>query len=191
MKMKIKSQDRSRSQSKRMVVIMLLFLVPLTIMLALLLNMMKDQENKLAGFENQPHESHFRIDGTLKFLSAENDSITSIFIEIADTPQAKEKGLMHRFYMPDTVGMLFVYQEERYQGFWMKDTHFSLDILYANKNFEIVTIYEKTKPESEETLPSGEKAKYVIEVRGGFVKQHGIKAGDKFSYNSHWKKDRS
>jgi uncharacterized protein len=189
--MKIKMQDRSRSQSKRMVVIMLLFLVPLTIMLALLLNMMRDQENKLAGVGNQPQESHFRIDGTLKFLSADNDSITSIFIEIADTPQAKEKGLMHRFYMPDTVGMLFVYHEEQYQGFWMKDTHFSLDILYANKNFEIVTLYEKTTPESEETLPSGEKAKYVIEVRGGFVKQHGIKAGDKFSYKNHWKKDRN
>ncbi len=189
--MKITMQDRSQSQSKRMVVILLLFLIPLTIMFVLLLNMMKDQEEKLNGAGIQEHESHFRIDGTLTFISADNDSIASIFIEIADTPQSREKGLMHRFHMPDTLGMLFVYKEEQYQGFWMKDTHFSLDILYANKDFEFVTIYEKVKPETEETFPSGDKAKYVVEVRGGFVKQHGIKAGDKFSYKSHWKKDRS
>lgn len=188
--MKKRFQNRKEPQSKRMLVIMLLFLVPLAFILVFAIELIKTSEAEVQTDKVQP-EIQFRIDGKLSFHTADDDSISSVSIEIAETPQSREKGLMFRYSVPDTMGMLFIYHEEQYQGYWMKNTHVPLDILYANKNFEIINIYENTKPESEEILPSGDKAKYVIEVAGGFVKRQGIKHGDKFSYRVFKKTERN
>lgn len=177
--------NRKEPQSKRMMVIMLLFMIPLAFILVFALEVIKTSEADVpTNKELVTPDIQFRIDGKLSFHTANDDSITSVSIEIAETPQSREKGLMFRYSVPDTMGMLFIYHEEQFQGFWMKNTHIPLDILYANKNFEIINIYENAKPESEEILPSGDKAKYVIEVAGGFVKRHGIKLGDRFNFQS-------
>ncbi|MBE0636894.1 MAG: DUF192 domain-containing protein [Bacteroidales bacterium] len=183
-------RSRREPQPKRMMMIMLLFLIPLAFLLVFAIEILNPTNADVSESIRQvPNEIQFRVDGQLSFYTAGGDSITTISIEIAETPQSREKGLMFRYLVPDTMGMLFIYHEEQYQGYWMKNTHVPLDILYANKDFGIVSIYENTKPESEEILPSGDKAKYVIEVAGGFVKKHGIKRGDKFSFQSFSEKD--
>ena len=39
--------------------------------------------------------------------------------EVASTPQTRETGLMFRKSMPDTAGMLFVFDESAGHCFWM------------------------------------------------------------------------
>ena len=126
----------------------------------------------------------FTIEGGLAFTSTTGDTITSISIEIADDNYSRQMGLMYRYYIPDTVGMLFIFPQEAQRGFWMKNTPSSLDILYADAKMKIVRICENTLPYSEESIPSGDKAKYVVEVTAGFCSRHGIKEGDKFVYFS-------
>ncbi len=124
----------------------------------------------------------FTIEGSLTFNSRKGDSITSISIEISDDNYSRQMGLMYRYYIPDTIGMLFIFPKEAHRGFWMKNTPSSLDIMYINANMEIIRIWENTLPYSEESIPSGEKAKYVVEVAAGFCSRHGIVKGDKFEY---------
>ena len=50
-------------------------------------------------------------------------------LELAATPAARRLGLMHRDELGAVDGMLFVWPEEDYRIFWMKDTPLSLDIL--------------------------------------------------------------
>jgi hypothetical protein len=103
-------------------------------------------------------------------------------VEIADEAYSREKGLMYRHYIPDTVGMLFIFPGEERRSFWMKNTPSSLDIIYADANYRIVRLYQNTEPYSTEGIPSGEKAKYVIEFKAGTIARHQIKEGYTFDY---------
>lgn len=122
----------------------------------------------------------FNIEGTLQFLNEEKIPYANFYIEVADDPYSREKGMMYRHYIPDTVGMLFIFPREDHRFFWMKNTPSSLDIIYADEKFNIVSIHENTPPYSEKTIPSGDKAKYVIELRAGSAARFGIT--DKHSF---------
>jgi len=142
-------------------------------------------QSKKSSQKTESRSMDFTIEGRLAFTKANGDTITSISIEIADDNYSRQMGMMYRYYIPDTVGMLFIFPGEQQRGFWMKNTPSSLDIMYANANKRIVRIWENTLPYSEESIPSGDPAKYVIEVVAGFCSKHGITEGDKFSYISY------
>lgn len=129
-------------------------------------------------------KSEFNIEGKLKILDADKKPVAQFAIEIADNPYSREKGLMYKYYIPDTVGMLFVFPKSDYRYFWMKNTPSSLDIIYADENNRIISIHENTEPYSEASIPSGDKAKYVIELKAGSVARFGIKKGQTFSYQT-------
>ena len=80
--------------------------------------------------------------------------------------------------MPEYAGMLFLFQTEEPLNFWMKNTRFSLDIIYISSERKIVSIARNTKPYSLDQIPSFKPALYVVEVNAGFAKRHGIKEGD-------------
>ena len=125
----------------------------------------------------QINEPVFKKEGVLTFSSGGKE-IRTIDIEIADNDYERMLGLMHRKSMSDTRGMLFKFDREEPQSFWMKDTHISLDIIYVGQNKQIVSIQKNAVPFSEKSLPSEGPAQYVVEVIGGFCDQYGIKAGD-------------
>jgi uncharacterized membrane protein (UPF0127 family) len=105
------------------------------------------------------------------------DTIRELRIEIVEKNMDIQYGMMHRKSMDPNTGMLFIMPEERPQSFYMKNTYVSLDIIYINRNREIVSIVEKAEPLSEKSLPSGAAALYVLEVIGGYCAQHGIGRG--------------
>ena len=124
-------------------------------------------------------EPQFKKEGELVFLDKETKrEIKKIDIEIAEKSLERQQGLMYRKSMPDSVGMLFIFEREELQSFWMKDTYISLDILYVSEENEILTIYRNTKPHSEESLYSYKNSKYVVEVIGGFCDNYKIEEGD-------------
>jgi len=120
-------------------------------------------------------------EGEVVFLR-NGQRIRKIDVEIAENDTEHQKGLMNRPYMADSVGMLFVFDRSEPQGFWMKNTMISLDIIYVDENKKIVSIQKNAKPYSEENLPSFGNAQYVVEVVGGYCDQHDIKAGDTISF---------
>ena len=128
-------------------------------------------------------EPQFKKEGDLTFLKSDGEKVKDIEIEIADNGPERQQGLMYRRSMDEAKGMLFIFQTEELQGFWMKNTYIPLDIMFVNKDKEIVKIHKNTTPFSETDLPSGKPAIYVVETVGGFADKYGLKEGDKIEFN--------
>lgn len=73
----------------------------------------------------------------------------------------------------------FIFTNEEPQSFWMQHTPLSLDMIFVNKENEIVKIHKNTTPFSEQSYPSGRPAKYVVEVNAGYTDKFQIEEGDK------------
>ncbi|MFO7793708.1 MAG: DUF192 domain-containing protein [Candidatus Nanohaloarchaea archaeon] len=110
----------------------------------------------------------------------------SFDVEIADTPEEREKGLMNRENVGENEGMLFVYEEEDYRSFWMKNTFIPLDIIFLDSNLEVINI-EKANPEpntSDDNLQryrSESPAQYVLEINQNRSEEIGLEKGSEMS----------
>ncbi len=132
---------------------------------------------------NEMPEPKFQKEGELSFIgSSSGQALAKIDVEIADNDMERGFGLMYRRSMGENQGMLFLFDNNEPQSFWMKNTLIPLDILFIGEDFTINTIHKSTKPLSEASLPSKENSKYVVEVIGGFTDKHGIKEGDKIQW---------
>jgi hypothetical protein len=105
-------------------------------------------------------------------------------VQIADDDPTRARGLMFVDQMPDDEGMLFIFPEERPRSFWMKNTRIPLDIIYIDRDFEIVSISADTPPCRSRTrrcpnYPSEGPAQFVLEINGGLAAEYGIEAGDR------------
>ena len=115
--------------------------------------------------------------GDLQFLRQDGSMAVSITVEVADTPEARVKGLMERWSLPEFHGMLFIFDVSEVQRFWMHNTPLSLDMIFVDENRRILNIAESTTPMSKQTYSSSGPARYVVEVRAGFSKRHGVEEG--------------
>jgi uncharacterized membrane protein (UPF0127 family) len=111
-------------------------------------------------------------------------SVTSILVghqrvtvEVAATPSARRRGLMHRESLPADRGMLFIFPEEKLLTFWMKDTHIPLSIAFAREDGTIVRIAD-LEPLSERPVSSRSPARYALEMNRGWFARHAVLEGD-------------
>ncbi|MBD3226466.1 MAG: DUF192 domain-containing protein [Caldithrix sp.] len=139
-------------------------------------------KSQSAQTDNIPPPSDDLSQGSLTFFNADSQSIISIVIEIADDEYSRAQGLMFRKNLPETQGMLFIFEQERRQHFWMKNTSVSLDMIFLNSRNKIVHIEKYTEPYSKRTYPSVKPAKYVVEVVAGFTDRYDIKAGQQVQW---------
>jgi len=104
---------------------------------------------------------------------------TQIKAEIADTFTKRTKGLMFRKTLLEDEGMLFVFDNGGYHGFWMMNMSFPIDIIFVNKEKKVVDIVKNAQPcgLSCSTYKPKEKAMYVLEVNANFTQEHGIRIG--------------
>lgn len=107
-------------------------------------------------------------------------------VEIADDDAERAQGLMYRNRMDDDHGMLFVFENEQPQSFWMMNTHIPLDILYFDAQGRLVSASRNTPPCSSgvrcPSYPSEGRAKYVLELNAGQAKAIGLKKGDRITF---------
>ena len=101
----------------------------------------------------------------------------TVVAEVADTPAARERGLMFRTELDEGRGMLFVFDDEQTRSFWMRDTYIPLDIAYLDRTQRIVDI-QQMEPQVEELYESAAPAMFALEVRQGWFEERGIETGD-------------
>lgn len=101
-----------------------------------------------------------------------------MLVELADDELSRQQGLMGRAPLPDDRGMLFVFPDEDFRSFWMKDTPSPLDVVYLDSAGAVVSVVEDAVPESLEAIPSGVPARAVLEVRAGLADELGLEPGD-------------
>ncbi len=99
-------------------------------------------------------------------------------VEVAKTPEERQKGFMDRKEVPDKTGMLFVFENDRKLTFWMKNTHVPLSIAYLSSEGVIKEIYDM-EPESLAPVPSVHFVRYALELPQGAFKKEGVKEGDR------------
>ncbi len=99
-----------------------------------------------------------------------------LLVEIADTPETRQRGLMHRTELEERHGMLFVFEESAMRTFWMRDTPLPLSIAYIDERWVIREIHDM-EPLSLEPVPSREPARYALEVNRDAFSRLGIRPG--------------
>jgi uncharacterized membrane protein (UPF0127 family) len=104
---------------------------------------------------------------------------TDVRVEIADTDAERAHGLSGHAPLADDEGMLFVFPEEGFYPFWMRDMAFPIDIFWIDAAGKVVHIEHALSPDTyPTTFTSGSPARYVLEVRAGFADQHDIEIGE-------------
>jgi uncharacterized membrane protein (UPF0127 family) len=103
-------------------------------------------------------------------------------VEVADTPDARDRGLMFRQEMAPDAGMLFIFEDEAPRAFWMKNTYIPLDILYFDGSRRLVSAQLDVPPCGDQPrcppYPSAGPARYVLELNAGQSAALGLKPGD-------------
>ena len=115
--------------------------------------------------------------GTLEIVSA--SGVHAFNVEVANTEQERERGLMFRKSLPPGQGMLFDFFADQPVSFWMHNTYVSLDMIFIRSDGRIMHIAENAKPMSDDLIPSGAPVRAVLEVVAGTARELGIKPGDK------------
>ena len=105
-------------------------------------------------------------------------SNTQFVVELAKTPEQRQKGLMGRSSLKAQSGMLFLYDSPRHVSFWMKNTLIGLDVIFLSSNGKILKIYHNAKPESLEIMSAGENVSAVLEINGNLAKTIKLEIGD-------------
>ena len=100
-----------------------------------------------------------------------------IWVEVAKTPEERSTGLMNRKYLGKNEGMFFIFEQEAYHGFWMKNTFIPLSIAFIDKEGRIVGITEM-KPLTLESHDPSRPILYALEMNRGWFSANGIKPGE-------------
>jgi len=114
-------------------------------------------------------------------LHGERGEVT-IKVEMAATPEKRALGLMYRRDLAADAGMLFVFDESAPLSFWMENTPLALDMIFIGEDLRIVGIVKNAEPFTTTPRRVDTPSRYVLEVNAGLSERHGIRSGDRVSF---------
>ena len=101
-------------------------------------------------------------------------------VQVAQTPEQQQTGLMFRKTMGTNEGMLFIFDEPRQQCFWMKNTLLPLSVAFIDDSGTVANL-DDMKPQTLDSHCSTKPVRFVLEMNVGWFDKRGIKAGSKFT----------
>lgn len=104
----------------------------------------------------------------------------TVTLEVAGTPEERERGLMFRPEVPRGTGMYFGYGIPDRSSFWMKNCLTALDIIWLDQRGVVVHLVEDVPPCREEPCPvyrTPVPASQVVELGPGEARRLGIAKG--------------
>lgn len=104
-----------------------------------------------------------------------NDKVYNV--KIACSEDDREKGLQNIPHLPENEGMIFTFEEEQEVGFWMKDTHIPLDIIFIDEDWEVISVAQGEALSEEAIVEKG--VAYVLELNVN----SGVSKGDYVDLN--------
>jgi uncharacterized protein len=110
----------------------------------------------------------------------------SLKAEIAKNDQDRAKGLMFRKTLPEGTGMLFVFKNDQFLSFWMKNTYVPLTIGFFDNHKKLLEMKDMEPhlgPVPDDKLPRYESslpARYALEVPKGWFKKNKVPIGATF-----------
>jgi len=110
-------------------------------------------------------------------IQRDGQTVAVVKAEIAQTPEERAQGLMHRDSLEDGYGMLFIFEKDQVLSFWMKNTFIPLSIAYITSDGRIVDIKDMY-PLDESSVVSSRSVRYALEVPQGWFSRAGVHLGD-------------
>jgi len=107
----------------------------------------------------------------------------TVRVEVARTAAETARGLMFRKSLDADAGMLFLFDAPEIRRFWMRNTYIPLDMIFLDDKKTVVGIEENTIPLDETSRGPDRPAQYVIEVRGGYTRPHGVGLGSRAEFH--------
>lgn len=102
-----------------------------------------------------------------------------VHVEVADTPEARERGLSGRVSLPPDDGLLFIFPEADYHRIWMKDMRFPIDVIWISEDLRVLGVTSSLLPETyPRRFEPPSPARFVLEVNAHFSESFGIRPGD-------------
>lgn len=115
-------------------------------------------------------------DNRLVIHSANGDHAFNV--EVVDTPEGRQRGLMYRQSLAPDAGMLFDFKRSEPVSFWMMNTFIPLDMIFIREDGTIANIHVNAIPHDRTGIPSDGPVMFVLEIPGGRSVELGIEAGD-------------
>ena len=100
-------------------------------------------------------------------------------VEVATTDGERALGLMFRRSLPDTAGMIFLYDPPQAVAMWMRNTFIPLDMVFIASDGRVHRIEANTEPFSTDLISSGAAIGAVLELNAGQAEKIGLKRGDR------------
>ncbi len=144
-----------------------------------------DMQDEKVVEKDETSEDFLIERGELKILRGDGMEV-KVDVDIVDTEEERTQGLMYRESLGAFSGMLFIFDEEADNSFWMKNTKISLDLIFFNQEKVIIDIIENAQPCTEghicPSLRPQFEYMYCLEVNAGFVEENRIDVGDSIEW---------
>jgi uncharacterized membrane protein (UPF0127 family) len=114
--------------------------------------------------------------GTTPYANVLIDGQPRLALELAQTPQARELGLMFRPSLDPDSAMLFVYDRPATEGYWMHNTLIPLSIAWLDRGGAIVDIQDMQALTDDTHTPAAPYW-YALETNLGWFQAHGVGVG--------------
>jgi hypothetical protein len=104
-----------------------------------------------------------------------------VAVEVADSSEERQRGLMGRQELAPDAGMVFLHEEPSTSGFWMKDTLIPLSVAFWDDQGRIVGLVDMEPCRSEPCDVYAAPGPWVgaVEVNQGFFANSGVRVGDR------------
>lgn len=127
-------------------------------------------------------DGHFDF-ATLDVINDAGETLT-FDVYLAENFDQQRRGLMFVRDMPETTGMLFIYEQGDIRSIWMKNTYIPLDIVFARDDGTVINIVRDATPQTLNSNRSTEPARYVLELNGGTTRRMAIGTNSRLLWKS-------
>jgi uncharacterized membrane protein (UPF0127 family) len=110
---------------------------------------------------------------------ASGDNVHRFAVEIADTGEKRQIGLMYRNEMAAEHGMLFLFDYPHRASMWMQNTYLPLDMLFIDGQGIVRSIARDTVPMTTTHIRSAGPVSAVLELNAGLSATLGLGPGDR------------
>lgn len=109
----------------------------------------------------------------------------TIFVETADTEDARRIGLSGRESLESGHGLLFFFHRNGKYGFWMKNMHFPIDIIWIDENWVVAQVSREISPQTYPKIFYPTKPiKHVLELPSDEASRLGIDIGTQMIFDT-------
>jgi uncharacterized protein len=115
-------------------------------------------------------------------LTSPGQDPVTVTVEVVQTNEARQRGLMYRKHLAPDAGMLFIFEQEEPHSFWMHNTLIPLDIMFIKSDWTVLGIVENATPLTDTLRNVPGASQYVLEVNAGYSRRHGLQAGSAVKY---------